>query len=55
MLSHSTNTGSRAVEITPYDMPRARVAYQDFLTLGKDADPGVPVMKQALTEYNNLK
>jgi eukaryotic-like serine/threonine-protein kinase len=37
------------------DMLRARVAYQDFLALWKDADPGIPVMKQATTEYNNLK
>jgi eukaryotic-like serine/threonine-protein kinase len=36
-------------------MPRARVAYQDFLTLWKDVDPGIPVMKQASAEYNKLK
>jgi eukaryotic-like serine/threonine-protein kinase len=37
------------------DTPRARSAYQDFLTLWKDADAGIPVMKQATAEYNNLK
>jgi eukaryotic-like serine/threonine-protein kinase len=37
------------------DTPRARAAYQDFLTLWKDADSGIPVMKQATAEYNNLK
>lgn len=37
------------------DTPRARVAYQDFLTLWEDADAGIPVMKQATAEYNNLE
>lgn len=37
------------------DTARARAAYQDFLTLWKDADPGIPVMQQATAEYNNLK
>jgi eukaryotic-like serine/threonine-protein kinase len=37
------------------DTTRARAAYQDFLTLWKDADPGIPVMKQATAEYNHLK
>jgi len=37
------------------DTPRARAAYQDFLTLWKDADPGIPIMKQATAEYNSLK
>jgi tetratricopeptide (TPR) repeat protein len=30
---------------------RARNAYQEFLTLWKDADPEIPVLKQASTEY----
>jgi eukaryotic-like serine/threonine-protein kinase len=30
-------------------------AYQDFLTLWKDADPDIPVLKQAKTEYAKLK
>jgi eukaryotic-like serine/threonine-protein kinase len=29
----------------------ARLAYQDFLTLWKDADPDIPVLKQAKVEY----
>ena len=37
------------------DTTRAPAAYQDFLTLWKDADRSIPVMKQATTEYNNLK
>ncbi len=33
----------------------ARTAYQDFLTLWKDADPNVPVLKEAKAEYEKLK
>ena len=34
---------------------KARTAYQDFLTLWKDADPDIPVFKQAQAEYAKLK
>ncbi|MGA7921703.1 MAG: hypothetical protein WCA38_18740 [Candidatus Acidiferrales bacterium] len=30
---------------------RALAAYKDFLTLWKDADPDIPVLKQAKAEY----
>ena len=33
---------------------RARGAYRDFLTLWKDADPDIPVLKQAAAEYAKL-
>jgi serine/threonine protein kinase/Flp pilus assembly protein TadD len=33
---------------------KARTQYQDFLTLWKDADPDVPVLKQAKAEYAKL-
>jgi eukaryotic-like serine/threonine-protein kinase len=33
----------------------ARAAYQDFLVLWKDADPNVPIFKQAKAEYAKLK
>ena len=39
----------------PEALAKARVAYQDFLTLWKDADPDVPVLKQAKAEYAKLK
>jgi hypothetical protein len=32
----------------------AKSAYQDFLTLWKDADPDIPVMNKAKSEYANL-
>jgi len=37
------------------DTPRAKTAYQDFLTLWKDADPDVPVLKEAKAEYAKLQ
>ena len=36
------------------DAVRARGAYQDFLTLWKDADPDIPILKQAKAEYAKL-
>jgi tetratricopeptide (TPR) repeat protein len=37
------------------DTAKARSAYQDFLTLWKDADPDIPILKQAKAEYAELK
>ena len=34
---------------------KARAAYQDFLTLWKDADPDIPILKEAKAEYARLK
>jgi eukaryotic-like serine/threonine-protein kinase len=36
------------------DKTKAKSAYQDFLTLWKDADPDIPILKQARAEYANL-
>jgi DNA-binding winged helix-turn-helix (wHTH) protein len=33
---------------------RALAAYKDFLTLWKDADPGIPILKEARAEYAKL-
>jgi DNA-binding winged helix-turn-helix (wHTH) protein/tetratricopeptide (TPR) repeat protein len=37
------------------DTAKARVAYQDFLTLWKDADPDIPILIAAKAEYTELK
>ena len=37
------------------DTAKTRAAYQDFLTLWKDADPDIPILKQAKAEYAKLQ
>jgi hypothetical protein len=38
------------------DISKAKAAYQDFLTLWKDADPDdIPVLQKAKTEYAKLQ
>ena len=37
------------------DTAKARGAYQDFLSLWKDADPDIPILKQAKAEYAKLQ
>jgi len=36
------------------DTVKAKAAYEDFLTLWKDADPDIPVLQQAKAEYAKL-
>jgi len=36
------------------DKTRAKSAYQNFLALWKDADPDIPILKQANAEYAKL-
>jgi serine/threonine protein kinase len=37
------------------DATKAKAAYQDFLTLWKDADPDIPILKQGEAEYAKLQ
>ena len=37
------------------DTAKAKAAYQDFLTLWKDADPDIPILKEAKAEYAKLQ
>jgi eukaryotic-like serine/threonine-protein kinase len=37
------------------DTVETRAAYQDFLALWKDADPDIPILKQARAEYAKLR
>ena len=37
------------------DTEKGRAAYQDFLTLWKDADQDIPILKEAKAEYEKLK
>ena len=48
---------ARASQGTDADAARARAlaAYKDFLTLWKDADPDIPILKHAKAEYAKLQ
>jgi hypothetical protein len=37
------------------DTAKPKAAYHDFLTLWKDADPDIPILKQAKVEYAKLQ
>ena len=37
------------------DSAKARTAYQDFLAMWKDADPDIPILKEAKSEYAKLQ
>ena len=39
----------------PDVLAKARTAYQDFFALWKDADPDIPILKQARAEYGSLR
>jgi hypothetical protein len=54
-------TGSLSVlqlaraQVLIHDPGAARKSYDDFLTLGKNADPDIPVYRQAKAEYSELR
>jgi hypothetical protein len=37
------------------DRANARSSYQDFLVLWKDADPDIPILREAKAEYVKLQ
>jgi hypothetical protein len=37
------------------DLVKSKTAYQDFLTLWNDADPDIPILRQAKAEYAKLQ
>jgi eukaryotic-like serine/threonine-protein kinase len=44
---------ARAYSLTD-DKSKSRAAYQDFFALWKDADPDIPILKEAKAEYAKL-
>jgi len=63
-LAHLGVARARALESRNPQVPsadadaartRALAAYKDFLTLWKDADPGIPILKEAKAEYAKLR
>jgi hypothetical protein len=43
------------VNATKGDTTKAQTAYQYFLTLWKDADTDIPILKEAKAEYAKLQ
>jgi eukaryotic-like serine/threonine-protein kinase len=58
-LAAVARPGNNSDQISPADRDAARVrvlaAYKDFLSLWKDADPDIPILKQAKAEYAKLQ
>ncbi|HYL16534.1 MAG TPA: winged helix-turn-helix domain-containing protein [Terriglobales bacterium] len=52
VLAH---VGLARAHVLKGDATEARAAYQDFFALWKDADPDIPVLKQAKSEYAKLQ
>jgi hypothetical protein len=66
ILDHPGIVGMRAIGVLAHlgmarahalagNTAKARAAYQDFLTLWKDADPDIPILIQAKAEYAKLR
>jgi tetratricopeptide (TPR) repeat protein len=54
-LGALAHLGLARAYVLQHDTMKARVAYQDFLTLWKDADPDIPILKQAKEGYAKLQ
>jgi DNA-binding winged helix-turn-helix (wHTH) protein/tetratricopeptide (TPR) repeat protein len=54
-LSRHGENGGVKPPLQPEALVKARAAYQDFLTIWKDADPDIPILKAAKAEYTSLK
>jgi len=51
---HTANIGTATIILFVLFI-RALAAYKDFLTLWKDTDPDIPILKQAKAEYARLQ
>jgi serine/threonine protein kinase/Flp pilus assembly protein TadD len=54
-ISALAHIGMARAYVMEGDTDEAKVAYQDFLTLWKDADPDIPILKEAKAEYAKLQ
>ena len=55
ILSPLARLGLARAHAQAGETPQARRAYQDFLALWKDADPDIPILKEAQAEYAKLQ
>ncbi len=54
-LAHLGLARAYALQTQPDALIKARIAYQDFFALWKDADPDVPILKRARAEYGKIR
>ena len=47
--------GLARADVLQNDTIKAKAGYRDFLHLGKDADPDIPILKEAKAEYAKLQ
>jgi eukaryotic-like serine/threonine-protein kinase len=47
--------GLARADVLQGNSAKAKTEYQDFLTLWKDADPDIPILKEAKAEYAKLQ
>ena len=47
--------GAARAEAMQGDFVRAKEAYRDFLSIWKDADPDIPILREAKAEYAKLQ
>lgn len=51
----NTASGEARYPPPPEALAKARSAYQDFFALWSDADPNIPILRQAKAEYTRLQ
>lgn len=54
-LARANALQARSSEDADAARVRALAAYKDFLTLWKDADPDIPILREAKAEYAKLE
>ena len=54
-LGALAHVGLARAQILAGDTAKAKAAYQDFFALWKDADPGIPILKEAKAQYTKLQ
>jgi DNA-binding winged helix-turn-helix (wHTH) protein/tetratricopeptide (TPR) repeat protein len=55
IISPLAHLGLAHAYVLEGDKTKAKAAYRDFLTLWRDADPDIPILKQAKAEYGKLR
>ena len=55
MADRAVRKGQKTVQVIPVQFGSLWQAVKDFLALWKDADPDIPILKEAKAEYAKLQ